>query len=137
MFNLEAPYKCSLCFLNIFVYLTYKTLYIYICVYTLCIYVHTHVFFGCINILLAMRQSEELVTQLCPTLCNPMDCSLSDFFIHGIFQARILESVAISSSRGSSRTRDQTWVFLHWQADSLSLCHLAMYISCIFHTIKV
>jgi hypothetical protein len=64
-------------------------------------------------------------------------CSPPGSFARGIFQARILESVAISSSRGSSRTRDQTWVFLHWQADSLSLCHLAMYISCIFHTIKV
>ena len=35
--------------------------------------------------------------QLCPTLCNPMDCSLPGSSVHGIFQARILEEVAISS----------------------------------------
>ena len=39
------------------------------------------------------------VTQLCLTLCNPMDCSLTGSSIHGIFQARILEWVAISFSR--------------------------------------
>ena len=44
-----------------------------------------------------------LVTQLCPTLCDPMDYSPSGSSIHGIFQARILEWVAISFSRGSSR----------------------------------
>ena len=36
------------------------------------------------------------VAQLCPTLCNPMDCSLPGSSVHGIFQARILEWVAIS-----------------------------------------
>ena len=46
------------------------------------------------------------VTQSCPTLCNPMDCSLPGS-IHGIFQARILEWVAITFSRGSSRPRDR------------------------------
>ena len=40
--------------------------------------------------------------QSCPTLCDPMDCSLSDSSVHGIFQARILEWVAMLSSRGSS-----------------------------------
>ena len=44
----------------------------------------------------------HLVTQLCPTLCNPMDCSPPGFSVYGIFQARILEWVAISSFRGSS-----------------------------------
>ena len=43
-----------------------------------------------------------------PTLCDPMDCSPPGSSVHGIFQARILEWVAISSSRGSSRPRDQT-----------------------------
>ena len=46
---------------------------------------------------------EVLVTQLCPTLCDPMS-------IRGILQARILEWVAISFSRGSSPPRDRTWV---------------------------
>ena len=41
------------------------------------------------------------------TLCDPVDCSLPDFFVHGILQARILEWVTISFSRGSSQPRDQ------------------------------
>ena len=45
-----------------------------------------------------------------PTLCDPLDCSLPDFSVHGILQARILEWVAISLSRGSSRPRDRTQV---------------------------
>ena len=49
--------------------------------------------------------------QSCPTLCNPMDCSPPDFSVLGIFQARILEWVAISFSRGFSRLRDQTHIF--------------------------
>ena len=44
--------------------------------------------------------------QLCLTLCDPMDCSPPGSFIHGILQARILEWVAIPSSRGSSQPRD-------------------------------
>ena len=50
------------------------------------------------------------VAQSCPTLCYPMDCSLPGSSVHGIFQARILEWVAISFSRGSSRPRDRTRV---------------------------
>ena len=50
-----------------------------------------------------------LVSQLCPTLCNPMDCSPPDSSVCGILQARVLEWVAIPSSRGSSQPRDQTW----------------------------
>ena len=49
-----------------------------------------------------------LVAQLCLTLCNPLDCNLPDFSVLGIFQARILDLVAISFSRGSSWPRDQT-----------------------------
>ena len=48
------------------------------------------------------------VAQSCPTLCNPMDCSLSGSSVHGISQARVLEWIAISFSRGSSRPTDQT-----------------------------
>ena len=43
-----------------------------------------------------------LVAQSCPILCNPMDCSLPGFSVRGIPQERILEWVAISSSRGFS-----------------------------------
>ena len=55
-------------------------------------------------------ESESEVDQLCPTLCDPMDCSLPDSSVHGIFQARVLEWIAISSSTGSSQPRDQTQV---------------------------
>ena len=56
------------------------------------------------------HESESESAQSCLTLCNPMDCSLLGSSIHGIFQARILEWVAMSFSRGSSRPRDWTWV---------------------------
>ena len=52
----------------------------------------------------------KLVTQSCPTLCDPMDCSPPGSFVHGIPQARILAWVAISFSKGSSQTRDRTQV---------------------------
>ena len=50
------------------------------------------------------------VAQSCPTLCDPTDCSLPGSSVHGIFQARILEWVAISFSRRSSQPRDWTQV---------------------------
>ena len=59
----------------------------------------------------------------CPTLCSPIGCSPPGSSVQRIFQARILEWVAISSSMGSSQHRDQTWVscigsrfFYHWVA---------------------
>ena len=54
------------------------------------------------------RESE--VTQSCPTLCDPMVCSLPGSSLHGILQARVLEWIAISFSRGSSWPRDRTRV---------------------------
>ena len=72
-----------------------------------------------------------LITKLCPTLCSPMDCSPPGSFVHGILQARILEWVAIPSSRdlpgpGIEPTSPAL------QADSLSLSYwgslLYMYI---------
>ena len=56
------------------------------------------------------KKVKVLVTQLCLTLCNPVDCSLPGSSIHEILQARILEWVAIPFSRGSSQPRDQTQV---------------------------
>jgi len=53
---------------------------------------------------------EVLVAQLCPTLCDPMDCSPPGSSFHGILQARILEWVAIPFSRGSSQPKDLTQV---------------------------
>ena len=59
--------------------------------------------------------------QLWPNLCNPMDCSLPGSPVHGILLARILEPVALASSKGSSSPRDQTrvscigrWILYHW-----------------------
>ena len=51
-----------------------------------------------------------LVIQSCPTLCDPMDCSLPGSSVHGVLQARILEWVAMPSSRGSSQPKDWTQV---------------------------
>ena len=54
----------------------------------------------------SVSESESQVTQSCPTLCDPMDCSLPGSSVHGIFQAIVLEWIAISFSRGSSQPRD-------------------------------
>ena len=61
--------------------------------------------------------------QSCPSLCDPMDCSLPGSSVHGISQARILEWIAMPSSRGSSWPGDRTRLLglLHWQAGSLPL----------------
>ena len=57
-----------------------------------------------------VKESESEVTQSCPTLCDPVVCSPPGSSVHGILQARILEWVAISFSRGSSQPRDRTQV---------------------------
>ena len=74
-----------------------------------------------------------LVAQLCLTLCDPMEGSPSGSSVHGIPQVRILECVAISFSRGSSRPRDWTWVsciagrfFTIW-ATSIICLHCIVY----------
>ena len=51
-----------------------------------------------------------LVTKSCAALCDPMDCRPPGSSVYGIFQARILEWVAIFFSRGSFPPGDQTWV---------------------------
>ena len=68
------------------------------------------------------EKSESEVTQSCPTLCDPMDCSLPGSSIHGILQARVLEWVTISFSRGSSRPRDWTGL-LHCRQTLYYLSH--------------
>ena len=66
-------------------------------------------------------ESESEVTQSCPTLCNPTDFSLPGSSVQGIFQARILEWVAIFFSRRSFQARNWTnisgigrWIPYHW-----------------------
>ena len=74
-----------------------------------------------------------LVAKLCPTLCDPMDCSPLGSSVHRDFQARILEWVATPTSRGSSQPRNRTqvshiagrfftvWGTRHWEMGSLPL----------------
>ena len=62
--------------------------------------------------------------QSCVTLCYPVNCSLLGSCVHGILQARILEWVAISSSRGSSQPRDQTHISCIGKQILLPLHHL-------------
>ena len=64
-----------------------------VCVHAQCVHVHA-----------------RSVAQSCLALCNPLDCSLPGSSVHGIFQARILEWVAISFYRGYSQPRDRTWL---------------------------
>ena len=62
----------------------------------MCVYIYVYIY----------MKVKVLVTQLCPTLCDPLDCSPSVSSVHGILQAKILEWVAIPFSRGSSQPRD-------------------------------
>ena len=67
-------------------------------------YLHEHscsIRYGCVCVFIA---------QSCLTLCDPMNCSPAGFSVHRILQARILESIAIPFSRGTSQSRDRTLV---------------------------
>ena len=63
----------------------------------------------CVCVCVYTLARAHTLAQLCPTLCNPMDYNLPDSFVYGIFQARILEWVAISFSR-RFQPRDRTHV---------------------------
>ena len=56
------------------------------------------------------ERKKILVAQLCPTHCDPRDCSPPSSFVHGILQARILEWIAVPFSRGSSQPWDRTHI---------------------------
>ena len=69
------------------------------------------IFFNCLKTILslcAMCHAKSL--QMCPTLCNCLNCSPPGSSVHGIVQSRILEWVAMPSSRGSSWPRDWTYL---------------------------
>ena len=71
----------------------------------------------------SLKNTEVFVTPSCLTLCDSVGCSPPGSSVHGILQARILEWVAMSSSRGSSQPRDQTFIsciYLHRQAGSFT-----------------
>ena len=63
-----------------------------------------------VRAILSKFEREREVAQSCPTLCHPMDCSLPGSSVHGIFQAIVLEWIAISFSKESSGPRDRTRV---------------------------
>ena len=63
-----------------------------------------------LSLFLSLRFSVCVHTQSCPTLCNALGCRQPGSSVRGILQARILEWAVVSSSRGSSRPRDQTRV---------------------------
>ena len=63
------------------------------------------------------EKSESEVIQLCPTLLDPMDCSLPGSSVHGIFQARVLEWGAIAFSNISPETLAILLLLQHaWEA---------------------
>ena len=74
-----------------------------------------------------MVKVKVLVAQSCRTLCNPMDCNLPRFSVHGILQARILEWIAISFSMRSSHPKDWTWVSCIGKQILYHLSHLLCY----------
>ena len=67
-------------------------------------------FFTCSATWEAQERGNVLVAQSCPTLCNPMDCSLPVFSVQGIHQERTLKWTAIPFSGGSYQPRYRTWV---------------------------
>ena len=71
-----------------------------------CYFIHIYMYIYTYN-----EVEEVLVAQSCLTLYDTMDCSPQGSSLHGILQARILEWVVISFSRGFSQPRDGTWVF--------------------------
>ena len=113
----------------------------------LCHPILLHALLDCKEILVKLIkiESESDITQSCPTLCDPMECSLPCSSIHGIFQARVLEWIAISFSRGSSGPRDWTWVshitgrhFTIWATrEACSETHYQIIMLCLwnYHTI--
>ena len=64
-----------------------------------------------------------LAPQLCPTLCDPMDCSLPGCSVRGIFQARILEWVAMPSFQGIFPTQGFNLGLLHCRQILYHLSH--------------
>ena len=80
-----------------------------------------------------------LVTQSCPSICDPMDCSLPGSSVHWILQARILEWVTIPFSRGSSQSRDWTQVscitgrfFTNWAIREDHVCVCVCVCVCVY-----
>ena len=74
-------------------------------------------------IMLTVLESESEVAQSCPTLCDPMDCSLSGSSVYVIFQARVLEWIAISLLQGILLTQESNPGFPHCRQMLYHLSH--------------
>ena len=70
---------------------------------------------GPTRVIFLLLESESGVVQSCPTSCDPMDWGLPGFSNHGILQARILEWIAISFSRGIFPTQGSNLGIPHWR----------------------
>ena len=84
-----------------------------------------------------IRMWVHAAAQSCPTLCDSMDYSPPGSSVHGISQERILDWVAISFSRGSSRPRDQTHVSCISCIGGQILYHCATWEACVLLTIRL
>ena len=75
----------------------------------------------------------RVLAQSCPTLSDPVDCNISGPSVCGIFQARVLESVAMFPSKSfpTQGSNPHLLHLLHWQVDSLSLSHLESLCVCV------
>ena len=85
------------------------------------------------------KGKESEIAQSCPILCDPMDCSLPGSSVHGIFQAIVLEWIAISFYSGSSQPRDGTQVsrvvdrrFTVWATREVFIYSLIRFYLCSF-----
>ena len=75
------------------------------------------------NIPISSPHSLLVLTQSCPILCNPVDCSPPGYSVHGILQARIPEWIAIFLLQGIFLTQKSNPHLLHWRAYSLPLSY--------------
>ena len=71
-------------------------------------------------------KSESEVAQSCPTLSDSMDCSLPGSSVHGIFQARVLEWVAIAFSEPNQHIRLIRGYLLHVKREMLNICNVLL-----------
>ena len=118
----QSPKECSI-HLCLFCYLSYRVIVIiflnsiYMRYYTVLVQNGSKVVkqndFGIRPTWVSILAPQVLVTQSCPTLCNPMDCSPPGSFVHGILQVRILEWVAMPFSRRSYQSKDRTQYCRH------------------------
>ena len=86
------------------------------------------------------KESESEVAQLCPTLCDPTDCSLPGSYVHGIFQARILEWVAISKKGNTKECSNYCTIPLISHASKVMLkilqARFQQYVNCEFPDVQ-